>query len=42
VYATVRPGGPLFIGAEMRRLRTEYLSGRYTNDYVTLAAGFEF
>jgi len=41
-YATVRPTGPLFFGAELRRLRTEYASGRYTNDHVTLTAGFEF
>ena len=42
VYAMVRPGGPIFVGAELRRLRTGYSSGRYINDYVTLAAGFEF
>ena len=41
-YATFRPTGPLFFGAELRRLRTEYASGRYTNDHVTLTAGFEF
>lgn len=41
-YATVKPFGPLFVGAELRRLRTEYASGRFTNDHVTLAAGFEF
>jgi hypothetical protein len=42
-YAIIRPG-PLFFGAEFRRLRTEYASplGRLTNDHVTLAAGFEF
>jgi len=41
-YATVRPAGPLFFGAEWRRLRTEYAAARFTNDHVTLAAGFEF
>jgi hypothetical protein len=41
-YAIIRPMGPLFFGAELRRLRTEYATGRYTNDHVTLAAGFEF
>jgi hypothetical protein len=41
-YAIFRPTGPLFFGAELRRLRTEYATARYTNDHVTLAAGFEF
>jgi len=41
-YATIKPTGPLFFGAELRRLRTEYASGRYTSDHVTLTAGFEF
>jgi hypothetical protein len=41
-YAIFRPTGPLFFGAELRRLRTEYSTARYTNDHVTLAAGFEF
>lgn len=41
-YAMLRPVGPLFFGAELRRLRTGYPSARYTNDHVTLAAGFEF
>ena len=41
-YLSVRPSGPLFVGAEWRRLRTEYASARFTNDHVTLATGFEF
>jgi hypothetical protein len=41
-YAILRPSGPLFFGAELRRLRTGYANGRFTNDHVTLAAGFEF
>lgn len=41
-YAIVRPAGPLFLGAEFRRLRTAYSATRYENDHVTLAAGFEF
>ena len=41
-YAIVRPSGPLFFGAELRRTRTEYVTGRYTSDHVTLSAGFEF
>jgi hypothetical protein len=41
-YTMYRPVAPLFIGAEIRRLRTEWAPGRFTNDHVTLAAGFEF
>jgi hypothetical protein len=41
-YAIVRPGGPIFIGAEYRLIRTMYATARYLNDHVTLAAGFEF
>ena len=41
-YTRFRPQGPLFVGAEYRYMRTEYASGRYVNDHVTLAAGFEF
>jgi hypothetical protein len=41
-YTIVRPIGPLFFGGELRRLRTEYSTARFTNDHVTLAAGFEF
>ena len=41
-HLTVRPPGPLFFGAEARRIRTGYSSSRYTNDHVTFAGGFEF
>lgn len=41
-YTLYRPAGPLFVGAEVRRLRTEYLVGRFSNDYVTIVSGFEF
>lgn len=41
-YAVARPTGPLFYGVEFRRMWTTYGSGRFTNDFVTLAAGFEF
>jgi hypothetical protein len=41
-YATVHPEGPVFFGTEWRRLRTQYAAGRFTNDHVTLVAGFEF
>lgn len=42
VSASVQPLGAFFVGAELRRLRTEYVSGRYTNDHVTLALGWGF
>jgi hypothetical protein len=41
-HFTVRPTGPVFFGAEARRIRTAYATSRYINDHVTLAAGFEF
>ena len=41
-HAIVRPGGPVFFGVEARRIRTTYVSGRFTNDHVTAAFGFEF
>jgi hypothetical protein len=41
-HLTLRPSGPLFFGAEMRRIRTAYSPSRYVSDNVTLAAGFEF
>ncbi|HEX7938811.1 MAG TPA: hypothetical protein VF483_07435, partial [Gemmatimonadaceae bacterium] len=41
-YSILRPGGPLFLGVEYRRIRTAYASSRFSNDFVTLATGFEF
>ena len=41
-HIIAQPSGPLFFGVEGRRVRTSYGSTRYTNDHVTLAAGFEF
>jgi hypothetical protein len=41
-YGIVRPTGPVFAGVELRRLRTGYSNARFTNDHVTLTAGFEF
>ena len=41
VYAMTRPA-PMFFGAEVRRLRTEYATARFTSDYVALVAGFVF
>jgi hypothetical protein len=42
LFTTLRPAGPLFVGAEVRRLRTAYASTSYRNDHVTISAGFEF
>ena len=41
-YAIVKPGGPLFFGAEFRRLETKYTSATAANNHFSLAAGFEF
>jgi hypothetical protein len=41
-YTIVRPGGPLFFGAEFRRLETKYATGSVANNHFNLAAGFEF
>jgi hypothetical protein len=41
-HVMLQPAGPMFFGVEGRRVRTNYVNGRYTNDYVTLATGFEF
>ena len=41
-YVMLRGSGPMFVGAEYRWMRTTYSSGRFTNDHVTLATGFEF
>lgn len=41
-YAIVRPGGPMFFGAEYRRTRTGYATARFSNDHITFATGFEF
>ena len=41
-FLTVRPPGSMVLGTELRRIRTEYSSGRYTNDHVTLVLALEF
>ena len=41
-YTILRPGGPIFIGAEYRRLETRYSSGTVANNHINLAVGFEF
>jgi hypothetical protein len=41
-YAMLRPAGPFFVGLEYRWMRTEFVTGRYVNDNVTLGTGFGF
>jgi hypothetical protein len=41
-YTIIRPGGPIFIGGEFRRLETRYSSGTYANNHFNLSLGFEF
>ncbi|CAN5555062.1 hypothetical protein BH09GEM1_BH09GEM1_10140 [soil metagenome] len=41
-YTIVRPGGPIFIGAEYRRIETRYSSGTWANNHINFAIGFEF
>jgi hypothetical protein len=42
VYAIARPGGPIFVGAEARRMETTYLTRTFQNTHLNLAVGFEF
>jgi hypothetical protein len=42
VYTIVRPAGPLFVGAEVRRLETKYSVRSFLNHHLNLAIGFEF
>ena len=41
-YAIVRPGGPLFLGTEVRQIQTRYASGPVANTHLNLSFGFEF
>jgi hypothetical protein len=41
-YTIVRPGGPLFFGAEYRRLETKYATGSVANNHFNVGMGFEF
>ncbi len=41
-YFISRPAGPLFLGAEYRRLETKYASGSLANNHISVAVGFEF
>jgi hypothetical protein len=40
--ALTRPGGPIFIGGEYRRLETRYGSGTFANNHINVSLGFEF
>jgi hypothetical protein len=42
VYSIVRPAGPVFVGAEVRRLDTRYQVRTFRNHHLNLALGFEF
>jgi hypothetical protein len=42
VYAVLKPTGPVFIGAEVRRIATQYSAARFDNNHFNLAIGFEF
>ena len=41
-HTIVRPGGPLVVGFEYRKIRTTMASGKANNDHVNLGVGFEF
>jgi len=41
-YTIIRPGGPLFVGAEYRRIETRYATGSVANNHLNLSFGFEF
>ena len=41
-YTIVRPAGPLFLGAEFRRIETRYATGVAANNHMNLSLGFEF
>ena len=41
-HLSVRPGGPIVVGAEYRRIETKYATGSFTNDHLNLAFGLEY
>lgn len=41
-HAIARPGGPLLLGLEWRRLTTDYAASAVVNDHVNVAIGFVF
>lgn len=42
VHLHLRPGGPIVVGFEYRRMQTTYASGPLTNDHLNVAVGFVF
>jgi hypothetical protein len=42
VYSILRPAGPVFVGAEVRKIETKYQTRSFTNHHLNLAMGFEF
>ncbi len=41
-HVSVRPGGPIVIGAEYRRIESKYATGSFANDHLNLAFGLEY
>lgn len=42
LYTIVRPAGPIFLGAEARRIDTRYIGSTFVNHHLNLSIGFEF
>lgn len=42
IHALVRPGGPLILGAEYRKMTTTYAAGAVSNDHLNVSIGFVF
>lgn len=41
-FTIIRPGGPIFIGGEFRRIETRYTDFTYANNHFNISMGFEF
>ncbi|MDB4914219.1 MAG: hypothetical protein JWM95_1863 [Gemmatimonadetes bacterium] len=41
-YTIIKPGGPVFLGVELRRLTTRYATGSVRNNHISISTGFEF
>ena len=42
VYGQLQPAGPVFVGAEVRRLATKYAQGTLANNHINFVIGFQF
>ena len=42
LYTVIRPAGPVFVGAEVRRIDTRYIGSTFVNHHLNLSMGFEF